>query len=133
MVVSALTLSVAAVITAAPAYAVDPVAGGQTASPPDSLFPNQGNSGYDVSHYDINFAADFTPSTTNGAVGTSTINATTTVTRDHHRRPAVVVLLRLPGLDRQPGGGHAQRRLGHRQRRPGDLQPHRDQQHHQRH
>ena len=80
MVVSALALSVTAVITAAPAYAADPVAGGQTASPPDSLTPNQGNSGYDVSHYDINVTADFTPSLTNGAVGTRTINATTTVT-----------------------------------------------------
>src|SRR6478672_570096 len=56
------------------------VAGAQTASPPDSLFPNQGNSGYDVSHYDIAFSADFTPSTANAAVGTSAIDATTTVT-----------------------------------------------------
>ncbi len=80
-VVSALALSAAAVITAAPAHAVDPVAGGQTASPPDSLTPNQGNSGYDVSHYDIAFRADFTPSTINNAVGTSTLsNATTTIT-----------------------------------------------------
>ena len=53
VVVRALALSVTAVV-AAPAYAVDPVPGGQSASPPDSLFPNQGNSGYDVSHYDIN-------------------------------------------------------------------------------
>ncbi len=79
VVVGALALSVTAVV-AAPAYAVDPVAGGQTASPPDSLFPNQGNSGYDVSHYDINFSVDVTTALANGAVGTTNLpNATTTI------------------------------------------------------
>ncbi|MBZ5737546.1 M1 family aminopeptidase [Nocardioides mangrovi] len=68
--------------TSGPAQAaVDPIAGGQTASPADTLFPNQGNSGYDVSHYDIDFKANFTPSTTANAVGTSTLpDATTTIT-----------------------------------------------------
>ena len=58
--------------------AADPVAGGQTAG--DSLFPNQGNSGYDALHYDINFAVDVTTATVNGAVGTTNLrNATTTI------------------------------------------------------
>ena len=72
-------LATATIPTAAYA-AEDPVAGGQTASPPDSLFPAQGNSGYDVSHYDVALRADFTPSTTPNAVGTSTLpEATTTI------------------------------------------------------
>lgn len=62
------------------AYAADePVAGGQTASPADSLFPNQGNSGYDVSHYDIDFSIDVGISATANAASTTTIDATTTV------------------------------------------------------
>ncbi|KQW49401.1 hypothetical protein ASC77_12080 [Nocardioides sp. Root1257] len=68
---------------AAPAFAADPVAGAQTAG--DSLFPNQGNGGYDVSHYDINFRVDVAiatthngPSTTNLPNATATIDATTT-------------------------------------------------------
>jgi hypothetical protein len=71
-------LAVAGVtVAAAPAYAVDPVAGGQTASPPDTLFPNQGNSGYDVSHYDINFRVDVTVSSTHNAVATTNVPAAT--------------------------------------------------------
>ena len=74
-------VSATTLVGAAPAFADDPVAGGQTASPADSLFPNQGNSGYDVSHYDINFKVDVTSrATANGAVGTSNLpNATTTI------------------------------------------------------
>jgi hypothetical protein len=75
-VVSALALSVGAVV-APPAYAADAVAGALTVG--DSLFPNQGNGGYDVSHYDISLKADFTPSATANAVGTSTVSATTTI------------------------------------------------------
>ena len=77
--VLALTTGVLAAI-AGPAQADDPVAGALTASPPDSLFPNQGNGGYDVSHYDIDLAADFTTATANNAVGTSTVDATATIT-----------------------------------------------------
>ena len=112
-------------VAGGPAYAVDPVAGAQTAG--DSLFPNQGNGGYDVSHYDINFSVDVTPSATNDAVGTTNLPAaTTTIDAATTGAPAVIVLVRLPGLQRQPGRGHVQRRHGHRQRRPGHLQPHRD-------
>jgi len=65
---------------AAPAHAADAVAGGQTASPADSLFPNQGNSGYDVSHYDINLKVDVTPAIASGVVGTTNLpSATTTI------------------------------------------------------
>ena len=72
-------LAVAGVaVAAAPAYAVDPVAGGQTASPPDTLFPNQGNAGYDVSHYDINFRVDIGVAATNNAAATTTLSDSTT-------------------------------------------------------
>ncbi len=59
-----------------PAYAVDPVAGAQTAG--DSLFPHQGNGGYDVSHYDIDFRVDIGVSTTNNAAATTTLSDSTT-------------------------------------------------------
>jgi hypothetical protein len=62
----------------APAYAgdgVDAIDGPLTSG--DSLFPNQGNGGYDVSHYDLDF--DWTPSPTGGTIdATTTIEATTT-------------------------------------------------------
>jgi hypothetical protein len=64
----------------APAVAADAVAGGQTAGPADSLFPNQGNSGYDVSHYDIDFRVDVAiASTHNGASTTTLPDATATI------------------------------------------------------
>lgn len=56
----------------AAAYAVDPVAGAQTSG--DVLFPNVGNGGYDVQHYDIDLA--WTPGQTLDA---ATIRATTTI------------------------------------------------------
>lgn len=62
------------VATAAPAYADDPVVGGQQASPADSLYPNQGNSGYDVSHYDISMKLDVAISTTNNGLATTTVS-----------------------------------------------------------
>ncbi|TCI99685.1 M1 family aminopeptidase [Aeromicrobium sp. IC_218] len=68
-----------------PAAAAEPTAGGRTATPADSLFPNQGNSGYDVSHYDLDLRVDVTiasahnaPSTTNLPDATATIEARTT-------------------------------------------------------
>ncbi|WP_193612636.1 M1 family aminopeptidase [Nocardioides lijunqiniae] len=67
------------------ANAEDAVVGAQTASPADSLFPNQGNSGYDVKHYDLDFRIDVgigtthnAPSTTTLQDATATIEATTT-------------------------------------------------------
>ena len=76
----AAALVTAGVVLAAPAYADDPIAGGQSASPPDSLFPNQGNSGYDVSHYDITLSVDVAISSTNNAVSTTNVpNATATI------------------------------------------------------
>ena len=43
----------------------------------DSLFPNQGNGGYDVSHYDVDIA--WTPAVPGGTIdATTTIQATTT-------------------------------------------------------
>ncbi|WP_134742119.1 M1 family aminopeptidase [Nocardioides sp. 503] len=82
----ALTTGLLVTVTGAEsAQAADAVAGGQTASPADSLFPNQGNSGYDVSHYDVDFRIDVgigathnAPSTTTLQDATATIDATTT-------------------------------------------------------
>ncbi|HCB03592.1 MAG TPA: hypothetical protein DEQ43_04970 [Nocardioides bacterium] len=67
-----------AVTTSAPAAAADPVAGGLSASPPDSLLPNQGNSGYDVQHYDVDLTADVALSSTEDAPSTSTLRTATT-------------------------------------------------------
>jgi Peptidase family M1 domain len=65
--------------TAASASPGDSVAGGQTSG--DVLFPNQGNSGYDALHYDIDLTVDVAVSATNNAVATTTMPAaTTTVT-----------------------------------------------------
>ncbi len=64
----------------APAQAAEAVAGGQTAAPADSLFPNQGNSGYDVKHYDIAFKIDVGISTTNNVASTTDLSdASTTI------------------------------------------------------
>jgi uncharacterized repeat protein (TIGR01451 family) len=63
----------ALVVTGAPAQGADAVAGALTAG--DTLFPNQGNGGYDVRDYDLRFA--WTPGST---LATSTIDATTTIT-----------------------------------------------------
>ncbi|WP_159085827.1 M1 family aminopeptidase [Aeromicrobium chenweiae] len=61
------------------AFAAEPVAGGLSAG--DSLFPRQGNSGYDALHYDIDLTVDFAVSPTNNALATTTFRAaTTTVT-----------------------------------------------------
>ena len=67
-----------AVATVAPAYADDPVPGAQTVG--DSLFPNQGNGGYDVSHYDIDFRVDVTVSGTHNAQSSTNLpNAQATI------------------------------------------------------
>ncbi|MET0910555.1 MAG: hypothetical protein ABWZ99_13905, partial [Ilumatobacteraceae bacterium] len=57
------------------AYAADPVAGGLSAG--DSLFPNQGNTGYDALHYDIDLTVDVAVSSTNNALATTTFPAAT--------------------------------------------------------
>ncbi len=73
----AAALAVAGVaVAAAPAYADDPVPGAQTVG--DSLFPNQGNGGYDVSHYDINLTVNVAVSSINNAVASTTFPAATT-------------------------------------------------------
>ncbi|MBD8605771.1 hypothetical protein IFT73_02795 [Aeromicrobium sp. CFBP 8757] len=60
------------------AVAADAVDGGLTAG--DSLFPNQGNSGYDALHYDIDLSVDVAVSGTNNApAATSFRTARTTV------------------------------------------------------
>jgi hypothetical protein len=64
-----MTLAGAGVLVAAPAHAAE--AGGQSTG--DSLFPNVGNTGYDVQHYDIELAYDETD---------GSIDATTTITAD---------------------------------------------------
>lgn len=65
------------------ASAVDPVAGAQTAG--DSMFPNVGNGGYDVSHYDIDMkwtpksgSVLSPPQLPQSIVATTTITAATT-------------------------------------------------------
>lgn len=66
------------IVSAASAKAVDPIAGGQSAG--DVLFPNQGNTGYDSIHYDIDLKVNVAVSSTNNAVSTTTFpEATTTV------------------------------------------------------
>ena len=61
------------------AYAADAVAGAQTAG--DSLFPNQGNGGYDALDYDINFRVDVGISATSGGASTTNLpDATATIT-----------------------------------------------------
>ncbi|MFC5679241.1 M1 family aminopeptidase [Aeromicrobium endophyticum] len=59
-----------------PAQAAEPVAGGLSAG--DSLFPNQGNSGYDALHYDIDLTVDVAVSSTNNAVANTTFSAART-------------------------------------------------------
>lgn len=51
------------------------VAGALTAG--DSLFPNQGNGGYDALHYDINLKVDVATSATAGAVASTTFTTAT--------------------------------------------------------
>jgi uncharacterized repeat protein (TIGR01451 family) len=68
---------VAAGLAIAPAYAGDRAAPSAIDGPltsGDSLFPNQGNGGYDVSHYDVDIA--WTPAV---PMNQSTIDATTTI------------------------------------------------------
>ena len=59
--------------------AADPVAGGLTSG--DVMFPNQGNSGYDALHYDIDLSVNVAVSATNGAVATTTFSSATTTVR----------------------------------------------------
>jgi hypothetical protein len=60
------------------AVAADAVDGGLTAG--DSLFPNQGNSGYDALHYDIDLSVDVAVSGTSNALSTTSFRtARTTV------------------------------------------------------
>jgi hypothetical protein len=61
------------------AHAADAVAGGLTAG--DSLFPNQGNSGYDALHYDIDLTVDVDVASTNNALAATTFPAATTSVR----------------------------------------------------
>lgn len=57
------------------AQAADAVDGGRTAG--DTLFPHQGNSGYDALHYDIRLKVDVAVSGTNNALATTTFPAAT--------------------------------------------------------
>jgi len=59
--------------------ATDPIAGGLTSG--DVLFPNQGNSGYDALHYDIDLSVNVAVATTNNAVATTTFSSATTTVR----------------------------------------------------
>lgn len=72
---AALGVAAALLVTvpaAAPARAEDPVAGALTSG--DPLFPNQGNGGYDVQHYDVKLA--WTPGVT---LAMSMVSATVTI------------------------------------------------------
>jgi aminopeptidase N len=68
-----LLAGIALLLTSAPAQAVDFTPG--SAGLGDPFFPNAGNGGYDVSHYDLTL--DYTPST-NHLAGTAVISATAT-------------------------------------------------------
>lgn len=79
-IVAAITISAllgAAQIPLATAALADdvPIAGGLTAG--DTLFPNQGNSGYDALHYDIDLTVNVAVSSTNNAAATTTFSAAT--------------------------------------------------------
>ena len=82
---------VVAGMVATPAYADAPVAGALTSG--DSLFPNQGNGGYDVSHYDVAIA--WTPAV---PLSLSIIDATTTITATTTGPPLSSFGLDLEGL-----------------------------------
>jgi hypothetical protein len=58
------------------AIAADAVDGGLSAG--DTLFPNQGNSGYDALHYDIDLAVDVAVSATSNAVAATTFRTART-------------------------------------------------------
>jgi len=76
--IAALALVAGALVAtggATAASAADAVAGGQTSG--DSLFPNQGNSGYDALHYDIDLTVNVAVSATNNAVASTTFPAAT--------------------------------------------------------
>ncbi|MFO6452101.1 MULTISPECIES: M1 family aminopeptidase [unclassified Aeromicrobium] len=64
--------------TATSASAADPVAGARTSG--DSLFPNVGNGGYDVKHYDLDIA--WTPGTPVATASTIAATAKITATAD---------------------------------------------------
>ena len=66
----------APVVVLGPAYAGDAVVGPLTSG--DSLFPNQGNGGYDVSHYDLDFVWNPAPPPAGTIDATTTIQAATT-------------------------------------------------------
>ncbi|HEX5089583.1 MAG TPA: M1 family metallopeptidase [Nocardioides sp.] len=67
----------AGVLVLDPAYAAPGVAGPLTSG--DTLFPNQGNGGYDVGHYDLDLAWDPGPPGSGGTIdATATISAATT-------------------------------------------------------
>jgi hypothetical protein len=83
---------VAAGLAVAPAYADDPAIDGPLTSG-DSLFPNQGNGGYDVSHYDVDIA--WTPAV---PLNMSTIDATTTIQATTTGDPLETFGLDLEGL-----------------------------------
>ncbi len=61
--------------TTTPAFAEAAVPGGLSAG--DSLFPHQGNSGYDALHYDIDLAVDVAVSVVPNTAATSTFSAAT--------------------------------------------------------
>ena len=83
-------LLVAAGLALAPAYADDPPVAGSLESG-DSLYPNQGNGGYDVSHYDLDI-------TWNPGVPGGTVDATTTITATTTGAPLSSFGLDLEGL-----------------------------------
>ena len=83
---------VAAGLAVAPAYADDRAIDGPLTSG-DSLFPNQGNGGYDVSHYDVDIA--WTPAV---PLNQSTIDATTTIQATTTGSPLSSFGLDLEGL-----------------------------------
>lgn len=88
-----LTTGVLAMAPTTSAYAVDPIPGPQTSG--DVLFPNVGNGGYDVSHYDldITWTAPSVP-----GVSTDSIDAVATITAATTGAPLSTFSLDLEGL-----------------------------------
>ena len=83
---------VAAGLALAPAYGGRPADATGPLTSGDSLFPNQGNGGYDVSHYDLDFV--WNP----GRAQAGTIDATATITATTTGEPLSSFGLDLEGL-----------------------------------
>jgi hypothetical protein len=90
-----LTAGLLVVAPSGTAHAVDPIVGPQTSG--DTQFPNVGNGGYDVSHYDLDIV--WTPATIPGVTPDQSIDAKATITATTTGAPLSSFSLDFEGLD----------------------------------